>query len=442
MKKLILNVLLIFFLILSNSFSAEITYKEILDNPTDLELNLNYAKQQESSGNLKLTIATLERLSMLYPESLDIKLYLLSILIKMDSKVKVDLMVRTMMNDPNTTAETKKLIAELLSDTGKQTKESKWFAYLDLKYSQTEQDNMSGITKTKQLLQENNKIPYSEIDSRLVVEYDKSYTRGSGLTFGKNIDNSSSMFFNLGLDINTLNKKIKGDSDIFSGSLSYFKIIDEHYISPYVYYNKPNYRKQEDYETVGVGFNNTWIINEKNNINYGLGISNTEYVINTSEGFETASDNNNDVYSSFIRYNYNLTKKIQIGTKLILNRTESRKEFDSYDARGINLSYSHILPFGTLKLRSTYLKNAYDEPETFVSSTIIRNDDSFVASISLEGQLIKLLPLLKRFKIDDSLLYTLNMKHSDVSSNVINHDIERNYKTIGLTKRINLNGLF
>ena len=233
------------------------------------------------------------------------ELYLLSILIKMDSDIKVELMVRTMMNDPNTPDETKKVIAKLLSDTGKEKKESQWFAYLDLKYSQTEQDNMSGITKTKQLLQENNKIPYSEIDSRLVVEYDKSYTRGSGLTFGKNIDNSSSMFFNLGLDINTLNKKIKGDSDIFSGSLSYFKIIDEHYISPYVYYNKPNYRKQEDYETVGVGFNNTWIINEKNNINYGLGISNTEYVINTSEGFETASDNNNDVYSSFIRYNYN-----------------------------------------------------------------------------------------------------------------------------------------
>ena len=102
MKKLFLKVFLIFLLISSNSFSSEITYKEILDNPTDLELNLNYAKQQESSGNLKLTIATLERLSMLYPENLDIKLYLLSILIKMDSAVKVDLMVRNIKNDPNT----------------------------------------------------------------------------------------------------------------------------------------------------------------------------------------------------------------------------------------------------------------------------------------------------------------------------------------------------
>ena len=47
---------------------------------------------------------------MLYPKNLDIKLYLLSILIEMDSKVKVDLMVRAMMNDPNTPAETKKLL--------------------------------------------------------------------------------------------------------------------------------------------------------------------------------------------------------------------------------------------------------------------------------------------------------------------------------------------
>ena len=35
-------------------------------------------------------------------------------------------MVRTMMNDPNTSVETRKLIAELLSDTGEKKKESKW----------------------------------------------------------------------------------------------------------------------------------------------------------------------------------------------------------------------------------------------------------------------------------------------------------------------------
>ena len=436
-----IKVFVIFFLIFPNSFGAEITYNEILDNPTDLELNLNYAKQQESSGNLKLTIATLERLSMLYPSNTDIKLYLLSILIKMDSSVKVDLMVRTMMNDPNTSVETRKLIAELLSQSGDKKKESsKWFAYLDLKYSQTEEDNVSGVTKTKQLMQEGNKIPYTTVDSKFVVEYDKTYTRGSALTVGKNIDESSSLFFNLGVDVNTINKKIKGDNDVVSSSMSYFKVMDNHYISPYVYWSKPNYRKQADYDTMGLGINNTFIINEKNNLNYSLGYSDTSYVENAA--FDTAAENDSGTYSSFIRHNYNFTKKIQLGTKLILNRTESIKEFDSYDTRGISLSYSHILPFGRLKLKSTFLKNDYDEVESFVSPTIIRKDESLVTAISLDGQLTQILPFLKRFDKKNTIFYTLNMKQSDVSSNILNHDIERNFKTIGLTKRINLNGLF
>ena len=55
---------------------------------------------------------------MLYPTNPDIKIYLLSILIKMDSPAKVELMVQSMVNDPNTTDETKNLIASLLSDSG------------------------------------------------------------------------------------------------------------------------------------------------------------------------------------------------------------------------------------------------------------------------------------------------------------------------------------
>ena len=116
MKNLFKFLVIFFFIFFYKSVYANVTYKEILDNPSDLELNLNYAKQQEKAGNIKSTIATLERLSTLYPKNSDIKLYLLSILLKMDSKIKVDFMVKTMLEDPNTSDETKNLIAELLSD--------------------------------------------------------------------------------------------------------------------------------------------------------------------------------------------------------------------------------------------------------------------------------------------------------------------------------------
>tara|TARA_Y100001958_G_C21247469_1_gene578822 strand:- start:4318 stop:5637 length:1320 start_codon:yes stop_codon:yes gene_type:complete len=432
-----LRVLIFIFIFLfsKNVLALNITYEQILDNPSDLELNLNYAKQQEKQGNLKLTLATLERLSMLYPENLDIKLYLLSILIEMDSAVKVDLMVRTMMNDPNTSNEIKKTIAGLLLKTKEEERKNKWFAYLDLKYLETRENNISGVTKTKKLMQEDNLLDYPVVDGRSVVKNDKTSTRAASLTFGKNIDDSSSFFVNLAADVNTINKKIKGDSDILSSSLSYFKILGSHYISPYIYVNSLNYRRQEDYKSVGLGFNNTYIFNEKNNINYSLGISDTVY--NNNSKFSAANESNSNVYSSSIRHNYNFTNDKQLATKFILNRTETLKAYDTYYSAGLSIMYSQIYPIGTLRIKSTYLENDYDEKDSFISTSINRSDESLVTSLSLEGQVNQILPFARILNTDNSIFYSLNLKNSDVSSNLANYDIKRNFFTISLTKRFN-----
>ena len=75
MKK-ILFILLIFNIF--NLAKAEVTYLEILKNPTDLKLNLQYAKEQEKQGEIKNVIATLERLTALYPKNIGTK-HLLSL---------------------------------------------------------------------------------------------------------------------------------------------------------------------------------------------------------------------------------------------------------------------------------------------------------------------------------------------------------------------------
>ena len=51
MIRLFLTIFL--FLCIQSKANSIITYKEILDNPLGLELNLNYAKQQEEAGNIK-----------------------------------------------------------------------------------------------------------------------------------------------------------------------------------------------------------------------------------------------------------------------------------------------------------------------------------------------------------------------------------------------------
>ena len=84
-----LKILIISILLLGTtsvlSSEKNITYMQILQKPNDLDLNLKYAQQQGKMGNFKQTISTLERLNMLYPDNVEIKLYLLSVLVQVDS---------------------------------------------------------------------------------------------------------------------------------------------------------------------------------------------------------------------------------------------------------------------------------------------------------------------------------------------------------------------
>ena len=450
--KLIFLITLILLIINSKAISSIITYKEILDNPTDLELNLNYAKQQEKSGNVKSTIATLERLSKLYPKNSDIKLYLLSILLKMDSRVKVDFMVKTMLEDFNTNEETKKLIAELLtSNQFQKDKKNKWIAYLDINYYQTEEDNISGRTKSGKLAKSNgttdSQVPFPANDSRLTLEYDKTFVKGTALTLGRILNESSSVFMNLGLNVNTNNKKLKGESDVHSVSLSYLKANKNHYFSPYIYYNKLNYRMQEDYQTRGFGMSNTYLFNDKFNLNYALSYSDSRYHSKPnpvdSQGTQIFADagdlNNNEVYNANIRLNYNLTDKMQISSKVIFSDIQHAKSYDSYESSGVNLSISRIFPFGTFTASATHLTNVFDTRKITVSSLKDREDTSLVTNLIFKGDINQLLPSLKKINKDNSIYYTISLRESNVNSTISSYEIKRSLKKIGISKRINFN---
>jgi hypothetical protein len=445
--------ILFFILLQSKSFSSTITYEEILNNPTDLELNLNYAKQQEIGGNIKSTIATLERLSKLYPKNSDIKIYLLSILLRMDSKIKVDFMVKTMLEDPNTGEKTKRLIATLLSDNQLQkTKQNKWIAYLDINYSQTEEDNISGRTKSGKLLKSNgttdSELPFPVNDSRLTLEYDKTYVRGTSLTLGRIIDKQSSIYMNFGSNLNTNNKKLKGESDIHSFSLSYLKIHKNHYFTPYLFFNNLNYRMQEDYQRKGVGINNTYLFNDKLNLNYSLSYTDNRYHSEPlpvdsfgTQLFVDAGDlNNSEVYNSYIKLNYNLSDKARFSSKLIYSETDHSKNFDSHDSLGANISFSKIFPLGTATISATHLTNEYKERKTTISSLKDREDTSLVTNLSFRGDINKILPFLSKINKDNTIFYTLSFRESNVNSSILSYERKRSFKTIGISKRINFNG--
>ena len=156
-------IIFLFFLSIlgSSKLSAEISFEEILDDPASLELNLKYAKEQQDLGNLKNTIGTLERLNMLYPVNTDIKIYLLSILLKIDSISRLQLAVDTMLQDENTSKEARDYIAKIIkiikeqkSKEEKAKPRNKNFAYLDINYMTTDNSNIDGMSKSGKMFRQ------------------------------------------------------------------------------------------------------------------------------------------------------------------------------------------------------------------------------------------------------------------------------------------------
>ena len=121
---------------------------------------------------------------------------------------------------------------------------------------------------------------------------------------------------------------------------------------------------------------------------------------------------------------------------------QSKKQEKFMWANNPNLAKKWTAKYGTFKIQTTYLENTYDAKDTFISSTIDRKDESLVSTISLSGQLNQIIPFAKKMNEDDSIFYSLKFKHSDISSNILNYDVDRKFLSLGLTKRINLNEIF
>ncbi len=427
--------LFIFILILLpiNFSIAEIKFKEILENPGDLKLNLKYALEQESLGQYKATLATLERLNMLYPVNSDIKLYLISILLKMDSVAKLQLMVETMLVDPNTTQETRDYIEEILKTIRQQSKpESKWFAYMDINYSQTEHSNIDGVSKTKKLFRLNNTEDFPGL------EYDKAFSRGSSLTIGKNLDPTSSLSFNGGVSINTQNKGPENENDITSGSVSYSKILGKHYLIPYIFYNKINQRTEHDLATKGFGFNNTYNIDTNNSISYSSSLSFTDYNRTSSKDAEIANDKNNNTFTTSVGYNHAFLEKNLISSKISYFKRDAKFDANKYKGPSLNIGYTRLLPFGNLNLSRTFSRYTYDEKDDFIHSSIDRKDDLIISQIQLSGRINKLFPFLEKIDPKGQFFYVLNYTDTDSDSSLLNNSAKRKTSTFNLIKRFSL----
>ena len=147
-NKLIFVIISTLLLMTTFAVSSEknITYMQILQKPNDLDLNLKYAQQQGKMGNFKQTISTLERLNMLYPDNTEIKLYLLSVLVQVDSPEKASTIIEEMKLRRDLSSEDLETLQEI-EEQLKDREPGLWKFTADISSGLVASDNVNSVSK-------------------------------------------------------------------------------------------------------------------------------------------------------------------------------------------------------------------------------------------------------------------------------------------------------
>ena len=228
-------------LISTSAFSSEknITYMQILQDPNNLDLNLKYAQQQGKVGNFKQTISTLERLNMLYPDNVEIKLYLLSVLVQVDSPEKANTIIEDMKLRRDLSAEDLETLQEIEEEL-KDREPSLWNLTADVGFGATFSNNVNSVSKTRL------KYDTNSITAFTSPKHDRTESASIGITATRPVGEESSLLLNFGHTTSNQYQEADDDFQSYGLTIGLDTTLGNQSLSPYIIMSKTDAQHDAD----------------------------------------------------------------------------------------------------------------------------------------------------------------------------------------------------
>jgi len=444
LKNLLNIIFSIFFIILSVSFfenvmitsasamdssNKNITYMQILQNPNDLNLNLKYAQQQGKMGNYKQTISTLERLNMLYPENIEIKLYLLSILVQADAPQKAFSIIDDIKLRKDVGAEDLQSVIEIEEDLKGRSEPKLWNFYADISTGAIHTDNVNSVSKTRKQMSSDSVAGFNS------AKHDRTLSGSLGLTATRSIGEASSLMINLSQTKSEQYSETSDDFESYGLTLALDTSVGNQSLSPYLMLSKSDYVDDADSFSVMYGIGGYFSVGERNSFSYG-------YSYADSKGNHNSSDSTADQTNS-ISHGYTLGHDFIINelmsTSIGLGYSDSDAKVDAgndYETYDISFRLSFAFPWAYISVGEALSFNDYKKADSSISSNRIRSDVTSTFDIMLTKALGDFFP-----SIDPNRTILINLSYDKVISdgNIMNYDYITDSFSIGVSKSIKLN---
>ena len=419
----------IFLISINASFSSEknVTYMQILQNPNDLDLNLKYAQQQGKMGNFKQTISTLERLNMIYPDNIEIKLYLLSILVQIDSPEKAGTIIEEMKLDRDLSSEDLQTLQELEEEL-RDREPSLWTLTADISTGAVYSDNVNSVSKTRTKSSSNEIVPFNS------AKYDRTLSGGIGLSASRPIGEESSFLVNFSHTTSEQYQETDDDFQSYGLTFALDTVYGNQSLSPYFIVGKSDYQTDADSFSLMGGIGGFFTVGERNSISYGYSYSDSKGNQNSSD--TTARETNSTGHGITLGHDFIVNQIITTSLSLGYNNSNAivgaGNDYENYDiGLGINFGF----PWAYISVSNSISFNDYKVKDTSVSG-MLRSDYTNTFDVMLTKAVGDVFPT-----IDPNRSLFINMSFEKVISegNIVNYDYISDSFSLSFTKSIRLN---
>ncbi len=422
--------LLIIFISCTNLNASDeiITYEQILENPADLKLNLKYAKQESDLGNYKQTISTLERLNIIYPENIEIKLYLLSILVQIDSPQQAISLINDIKLLNSLSSDDLNTVLELESEINERNVDNLWSINLDLSGGGLYSDNVNSVSKTRLQNESDAVVGFNK------AKYDRTLSGDIGLSVSREIGEVSSLIFNFSHGDSEQYSETDDDFESYNFTTAFDTEIASHNLSPYIILSKTDYQDDADSFSLIYGFGGNTALGDNYSLSYGYSFIDSKNNNNSSD--LTANQKNSITHSYSLGLDFNINEAASTSIGLGYSDTDAKvdagNDYETYDlSLGINLA----LPWALISFSDSISFNDYKKADASVNSKTIRSDYSNTFNLSLTKSLGDFFPNLDPNR---SLFMNFSFEKLISEANIINYDYITDSFSITFSKTINL----
>ena len=414
--------------LIPGSSEKNITYMQILQKPNDLDLNLKYAQQQGKVGNYKQTIATLERLNMLYPDNIEIKLYLLSVLVQADSPNKALTVIEEIKTSEDFTPEDLETVNEIEAELKERGRPKLWNFYADISLGGIHSENVNSVSKTRLQMSSDSVTGFNS------AKYDRTYSGSLGLTATRSLGEASSFMINTSFTDSDQEEETSDDFETYGLTLALDTSLGNQSLSPYLMLSKTDYQDDADSFSLLSGVGGYFSAGDRNSFNYGYSFSDSKGNRNTTD--TTANETNAIGHGFTLGHDFVFTEIISSSTGLGYSISEAKVGTNDFETYDLNFRLNFAFPWAYISLGDAVSFNDYKHVDTSTNSNRIRSDVTNTFDIMFTKALGDIFPF-----IDPNKNLFMNFSYEKLISeaNILNYDYIADSFSASFSKSFHLN---